>query len=188
MKLDRTTISYLAIIGVVIAVVVSIALSSLNDSNLSGEADGTDISRIQGSDENNPYADLDGSPVSLSQYEGKVLVINAWASWCPFCVEELSDFAELGREYADKDVVVIAINRSEPANTAKAFLNSVGNPEDIVFLLNSSDSFYRSIGGFSMPETQFYSKNGELTAHKRGFMELSEMRGFVEEALAVTNQ
>lgn len=184
MKLDRTAVSYLVIIGIVIAVVVSIVTTASNSSLGGGDVGGSDISRIQGSAENSPYTDLDGNRVTLSQYEGKALVINAWASWCPFCVEELPDFSELAKEFADKDVVVLAVNRRESLNTAKAFLNSVGNPENIVFLMNSDDSFYRSIGGFSMPETQFYSKSGELVAHKRGFMELREMRSFVEQTLA----
>jgi len=56
--------------------------------------------------------DLDGNMVSLSDFRGQNLVINSWATWCPFCVTELPDFAALQKEFGDQ-IVVIAINRQE---------------------------------------------------------------------------
>ena len=46
----------------------------------------------------------------------------------------------------------------------------------MIFLLDSSDSFYRSIGGFTMPETLFVDGGGNILLHKRGPMTLDEMR------------
>lgn len=52
---------------------------------------------------------LDGSTVQLSQYQGKVLFINAWASWCVPCVREMAAIERLAASLADTDVVFLLI-------------------------------------------------------------------------------
>lgn len=144
----------------------------------------SDIAQLQKEDAR-PYTDLEGNPIDLSQYAGVPLVVNSWATWCPFCVNELPDFARLKEEFGDQ-IEVIAINRKESSHITRAFIDSLGDTRGIHFLLDSEDTFYKSIGGFSMPETVFYDSEGNIVIHKRGFMELEEMRTHVEAARAVT--
>lgn len=125
--------------------------------------------------------DYEGREVKLSDFRGKPVVANAWAAWCPFCVKELPDFAMLQEEFKDK-IAVIAIDRAEPLETAKKFSDEVGVTGRLVFLLDPSDFFYQSIGGFSMPETIFVNREGVVVDHKRGPMELGEMRERVKNA------
>lgn len=129
--------------------------------------------------------DYNGREVSLSDFAGTVRVVNAWATWCPFCVDELPDFAELQREFGD-EIVVIAIDRAEPKEQAKKFTDRLGVTDELVFLLDPSDSFYKSIGGFSMPETLFIDQDGNIRIHKRGPMEPEEMREKVQQILQST--
>ncbi|MBI2673808.1 MAG: TlpA family protein disulfide reductase [Candidatus Zambryskibacteria bacterium] len=124
-----------------------------------------------------------GNNVSLSEFRGKPLVINSWAVWCPFCREELPDFAELQKEFGD-DITVIAIDRQEPLDKARGYTDELGISNDMLFLLDSSDSFYKSIGGFSMPETIFVNSAGDIVIHKRGPMELEEMREHVNKIIS----
>ena len=118
-----------------------------------------------------------GAPVSLDSFRGKPLVINSWAVWCPFCKQELPDFAALQSEFPD--VVVIAIDRAESLEMAKSYTDSLGISESMVFLMDASDDFYKNIGGFSMPETVFIDSGGTIVFHKRGPMTLEEMRATV---------
>jgi len=111
--------------------------------------------------------DYDRNTVNLSDFTGKPLVINSWAVWCPFCKKELSEFAVVQKEVGDS-VVFIAIDRAESLKTAKQFTDEIGVTDEMVFLLDPSDSFYRSIGGFSMPETIFVDTDGNIKIHKRG--------------------
>lgn len=122
-----------------------------------------------------PLAAYNGKAVSLEEFRGKPLVINSWAVWCPFCRKELPDFAELQKEFGDQ-IVVIAIDRQEPLAKAKGYTDELGITDEMMFLLDSSDSFYKSIGGFSMPETLFVNGSGDIIVHKRGPMDLNEMR------------
>lgn len=128
------------------------------------------------------FADYEGNQVELADFAGKPLVVNSWVVWCPFCVRELSEFSALQKEFPE-EIVVIAIDRAESLNTAKSYTDDIGITEDLVFLLDSSDSFYKSIGGFSMPETIFVDAEGIIQDHKRGPMDLQEMKARVQEIL-----
>ncbi len=52
---------------------------------------------------------LDGSTVKLSDYQGKVVVLDFWASWCTPCKMSIPDMNNVAREYAGKDVVLLAV-------------------------------------------------------------------------------
>lgn len=125
----------------------------------------------------------DGEETTIQEFQGEgVLVINSWASWCPFCVHELPDFVELQKEFGDQ-ITVIGINRREAPQETQSYLGELGIAEDLVYLYDRSDQWYKAIGGFSMPETLFVNTNGEVVVHKRGFMALDEMRDHVNTAL-----
>lgn len=126
--------------------------------------------------------DYNGKTVSLADFKGRPLVINSWASWCPFCREELPDFSTAQKELGNK-VAIIAIDRQESLSTAKGYTDSQGTTNSLIFLLDPSDSFYQSIGGFSMPETIFVDKNGNVVDHKRGPMDTDEIRERIKKIL-----
>lgn len=127
------------------------------------------------------FTDYGGNKVSLAALLGKPLVVNSWAVWCPFCVKELKEFVSLQKEHPE--ITVIAIDRAESLQTAKPYTDDLGLSEDLVFWLDPSDSFYRTIGGFSMPETLFVDKDGVVQDHKRGPMDVQEMRERLQKIL-----
>lgn len=57
--------------------------------------------------------DEDGVPQALNQWQGKIIVLNFWATWCPPCREEMPELSELNTEYQDKNVIVIGIALDE---------------------------------------------------------------------------
>src|SRR3990167_5494555 len=124
--------------------------------------------------------DYDGKTVKLADFTGKPLVINSWATWCPFCRKELVDFDVAQKEFGD-DVAIITIDRAESRETAKKYTDELGVTNNLIFLLDPSDSFYRSIGGFSMPETLFIDKNSDIVEHKRGPMDFSEIKDKIKQ-------
>lgn len=132
------------------------------------------------------YTDLLGTELNLRQYDGQVRVVNSWASWCPFCVTELPDFAAAATAYKDQGVVVIAINRKESSRIANQFVATLRDVDDVIFVLDPADTFYKTVGGFTMPETLFYDTAGNVVVHKRGFMELSEIEAHINTALVAS--
>lgn len=112
--------------------------------------------------------------LNSKEYRGKILVVNAWATWCPSCAKELQDLATL-KEAFTNEIEIIAVNRAEPCKVAQEYINSKNFASDITFLLDEEDLFYKSIGGFSMPETQFIDKKGNIRAHIRAPISLEQM-------------
>jgi len=126
--------------------------------------------------------DYGGKTVRFADFAGKPLVINSWAAWCPFCRKELVDFATAQKEFGD-DVTILAIDRAESRKTAKKYTDELGIT-NLIFLLDPSDLFYQSIGGFSMPETIFVNRDGNITERKRGPMEIKEIRQKIQKLIS----
>ncbi len=125
----------------------------------------------------------DGQTIQLADFDGRPVVINSWAAWCPFCGKELVDFVAVQKEFGN-DVVIVAVDRAESQETAKKYTDELGVTKNLIFLLDPSDSFYQSIGGFSMPETIFIDKNGRIVDHKHGPMDVQEMRERIQKILS----
>src|ERR1700693_3023712 len=56
-----------------------------------------------------PFTNLDGTPLDTTQFAGKVVVLNFWATWCVPCIKELPSFNKLYRELGPKGVVVLGV-------------------------------------------------------------------------------
>lgn len=65
-------------------------------------------------------SDENGISQSLSQYKGKIIVLNFWATWCPPCREEMPELSQLHQQYQNKNVVVLGIAVDE-VSLVKAF-------------------------------------------------------------------
>ncbi|MGD9000114.1 MAG: TlpA disulfide reductase family protein, partial [Granulosicoccaceae bacterium] len=61
--------------------------------------------------------DIDDRLHRLSDYRGKVVIVNFWATWCPPCRFELPSMEKLWQATQDKDVIMLAINIGEDADT-----------------------------------------------------------------------
>lgn len=66
----------------------------------------------------------DGTELSTAQSGGDIVVVNAWASWCPPCIEELPYLASAAQEYADQGVTFIGLNAMDDPIAAASLLGS----------------------------------------------------------------
>jgi peroxiredoxin len=60
--------------------------------------------------------------VSLSQYRGKIVVLNFWATWCPPCVEEMPSLVQMQKKFQDKGVTVLAVSVDDDPDAYHKFL------------------------------------------------------------------
>lgn len=70
------------------------------------------------------FYDAAGKPVRVSDFKGKVVVLNLWATWCPPCVAEMPTLAKLAQAYQGKPVAVVVVSVDQPKDVdkAKAFI------------------------------------------------------------------
>jgi thiol-disulfide isomerase/thioredoxin len=118
--------------------------------------------------------DYDGADVRLSQFKREVLVVHAWATWCTYCADEIRNLATLKTKYGDQ-IQIIAPNRAEAVQVAKPFSDALNVSDKIVFLLDPTDSFYKSVAGYAMPETLFINDRGEVLFQQHGPMNIAEV-------------
>jgi len=65
--------------------------------------------------------DPDGRQRSLEEFQGQVVVVNFWASWCPPCLREFPSLEQLSRDHEDEAFSVIAVNVAEEPGTVRRF-------------------------------------------------------------------
>jgi thiol-disulfide isomerase/thioredoxin len=71
----------------------------------------------------NPWQTPDGKSINPAQWQGKVLVVNFWASWCPPCIEEMPTLDLLSQEFLQQNVLFVGIGIDSPSNI-REFLKS----------------------------------------------------------------
>ncbi|HEY6332090.1 MAG TPA: TlpA disulfide reductase family protein [Blastocatellia bacterium] len=116
---------------------------------------------------------LDGRTIKLSDYRGKVLVVDFWATWCPPCQRETPELVKLAKEEGPKGVEVVGLHiddrgRSSPAQI-KNFINQYQIPYTVGMASNDMFTAYLGTQDDSIPQTLVYNRNGQLVAHFVGF-------------------
>ena len=125
---------------------------------------------------------LDGNPVHLSAL-GTPAVVNFWASWCTFCIEEMPDFQRLQEQVEDR-AVVIGINRAESLKVARQFADQTGAGYPLVLDLEDElgdrGGPYQIVG---MPTTYYVAADGRIATVKVGIHSFEEMLRLMNELL-----
>lgn len=107
---------------------------------------------------------------SLSDYRGKVVLVNFWASWCAPCQQELPELSRLAAEYGRQKLVVIAINVDQDSKAALRFLSQKGLTRTRMEILKDPTS--RVIKRYdppAMPTSYLIDRNGRIRVIYSGF-------------------
>jgi thiol-disulfide isomerase/thioredoxin len=113
--------------------------------------------------------DSQGKEVRLSDFKGKVVVVNFWATWCGPCVIEMPTLAKLAADYQGKDVVVIPVSVDKPEEEAKAKA-FIGKHAPLPFYItrNLALSYAVKPPAQGMPTTIVYGRDGIEKARVAG--------------------
>lgn len=103
-----------------------------------------------------------GEEVSISDYRGKTVILNFWASWCPPCIDEMPEFEALHKKLDPEETVILAINvtdgQRETKKTANKFLEDENIDLNVLYdeELNGATEFGISV----IPQTYIIDKDG----------------------------
>ncbi len=125
--------------------------------------------------------DLDGNEVRLSEFRGKVVFVNFWATWCPPCRAEMPDIESLYQEYKDEGLVVIGIDIGEPEATVRRFVQQGGY--SWTFVLDSDGAVAANYNIRAIPTSFFIDREGVIQAVNIGAMTKRGMEAMLAEAM-----
>lgn len=118
--------------------------------------------------------DLNGKPMHLSDYRGKVVVLNFWGSWCPPCVEETPALNRLEKYIAPKNGVVLGVAADEDPTAYEKFLREHGVTFETYRDPATRDQrspIAESYGTIMVPETYIIGPDGRITRKIIGMQE-----------------
>jgi thiol-disulfide isomerase/thioredoxin len=107
--------------------------------------------------------DTAGKPQRLSDYKGRWVVLNFWATWCVPCVQEIPEISAFQRDHRDVVVIGVAVD-AEDAAKVRAFAKKVGHDYPLVL---STDAVEKQLGEpRALPTTRIYDPSGKVVYDK----------------------
>ena len=121
--------------------------------------------------------DSESKEYKLSEFEGKPVILNFWASWCGPCKSEMPDFEEAYKEYGE-NIHFLMVNLTdgyqETVNSAKRFIEDAGYTFPIYY--DTKQNAARTYGVYSVPMTFFIDENGYIIAHGTGALDAKTLQ------------
>jgi thiol-disulfide isomerase/thioredoxin len=128
--------------------------------------------------------DLDGVPRHVSVWDGHLLVLNFWATWCGPCRHEIPYFVQLQKKFGADGLQVVGIAIDTPANVAPFYAQMQMNYPTLLGQADAirvGEAYGNRIGG--LPYTVFIDRDGRIVRVKNGPMELDELTAIIKQLL-----
>jgi cytochrome c biogenesis protein CcmG/thiol:disulfide interchange protein DsbE len=166
----RTSPTWIAVTVVAILVVVALAYGLLAQPSQAPSV-GAPVPSFE-------LTALDGSPLQLENYQGQVVVVNFFASWCTPCRQEAPAFQQTWNVYRERGVQFVGIAYKDAAAKAQDFLDEY----DLAYpsAVDPGSRTARAYGVTGVPETYIIDQQGNLVRHYIGGVTQAELRGDLE--------
>lgn len=112
--------------------------------------------------------DLDGRTHRLSDYRGKVILINFWGTWCPPCIHEMPSMERLYQKLKDQPFIVLAINQWENEEHVFPFMGQLEVYPTFPILFDPSSSIADAFGVQGLPSSFILDRAGRVVYGAQG--------------------
>jgi cytochrome c biogenesis protein CcmG, thiol:disulfide interchange protein DsbE len=155
----------LVLVGLVFTGKISLGSSS--------EPDFPPLAKIESGSLANDFQlqDLEGNTVQLSEFRGKVVMVNFWATWCIPCIQEMPMFEAYASEYPN--VVMVSIDEEESHDQVAPYIERMGLTYPILLDLNAKVSELYKVS--LLPSTFFVDKEGMIRFRHFGVMSQDQL-------------
>lgn len=125
---------------------------------------------------------VDGKPVKSSDFVGKVVILDFWATWCGPCRMEIPGFIELQKRYADKGLVVVGVSLDQDgAPVVKSFMDKTGINYPVVL---GDETIVNAFGGVEgIPTTFIIDHDGQIIHKHVGYTDKAEFEAEIKPLL-----
>lgn len=128
--------------------------------------------------------DMDGKSVSLSDYRGKVVFVNFWATWCPPCRAEIPDFVKLVDKYGKEGFVILGVSVDKEADVKKIPKFSKDFKINYPVMWDSNYKVAQDYGGIgSIPTTFVIDRSGRAVGKVVGARSYKEFEKIIKKVL-----
>jgi peroxiredoxin len=110
--------------------------------------------------------DLEGKSQSLSQYRGKIVLVNFWATWCKPCTTEMPAMQTMYDKLRDKGFVVLAVNELEDDAQVREHIKQYGHTFPV--LMDRDNKVANQFGVFGLPVSVFIDQEGRVQEYIKG--------------------
>jgi peroxiredoxin len=133
------------------------------------------------------FPDLKGTPHTLAQWKGKVILVNFWATWCGPCREEIPELSEINQRYKEKGFAVVGISLDDSAKIKDFMKQTSINYQVLVGELDAMP-YSLSLGNQSMvvPYTVLLDRKGNIAHAYYGKIKIAEIEEDVLKLLNTT--
>ena len=105
---------------------------------------------------------MDEEKVKLSDYQGKVVLLNFWATWCPPCIREMPSMDRLHKKIANENFKVLAVNQMEDIDQVFAFTGQFEDEPGFEILFDTTSKVSQSYVVRGLPTTYLIDKEGNV--------------------------
>ncbi|MCB1790678.1 MAG: TlpA family protein disulfide reductase [Gammaproteobacteria bacterium] len=106
--------------------------------------------------------DIDGENHALSDYRGRVVMLNFWATWCPPCRREMPSMQRLYDKYRERGLVVVAVNQWEDPDLVFEFTGRLSVDPTFPILFDRESRVAEDYGVKGLPTTFLIDKDGQI--------------------------
>ncbi|WDU82711.1 TlpA family protein disulfide reductase [Caloramator sp. Dgby_cultured_2] len=180
--MNRKTILISIIIILIVAIGISFKLYKPQKQTEDNTITNEDTIKTEGNFASDfSLENLNGKTIKLSDYKGKVIVLNFFATWCPPCKAELPRFVKMVDEYKGKDVEFVFVDIGEDNKTVESFLKA--NSYNIVPLMDFDGNVANIYGVRGIPTTFIIDRNFEIINQHVGYMDEGTLKDLIDSTL-----